>query len=187
LTLRVGIIAEDASDVDVVTVFLKKLAKKSFSVTPRLAHGSGKLRSHSRSWAASLKTSGCNRLILVHDSDNNSPTAIRAALRSALGVSPIAAYVFVIPVEEIEAWLLADERSINTLFALKPPLKEVKNTEAIANPKEYLGRIIRSRSKKRRDYLPSVDNVKLAAKVTVKSLSKCRSFDDLAAFANAYL
>lgn len=187
MTNVVGIIAEDVSDVEVIRILLEKLASKKFYVSQMVGHGCGKIRSHCAQWAALLKGKGCNRLILVHDSDNNSPEDIEKALERALGVSPISPHILVVPTREIEAWLLADEDAINVVLSLEPALKAIGNTESIADPKAHLRQLVRSRAKRLKEYFPTTHNVKVAQKVTVGKLKKCKSFAPLAEFAAKYL
>lgn len=183
----VGIIAEGESDVEVIQILLRKMASKSFSVSPMVGHGCGKIRSHCARWAALLKSRGCNRLIVVHDSDKEDPQKLANLLTTKLGSNAITPRTVVVPVREIEAWLLADEEAISSVLSLEPELKDIGNTEKLDDPKAHLRQLVRARAKKLRDYLPATHNVKVAQEVRISKLKKCNSFAPLAAFATKHL
>ena len=106
---RIGVIAEDSSDIDVVKELILKLkSPRSFCVRHFVGNGCGKLRNKCRAWANQLHLNGCSALLFIHDLDRNKPAKLRTDLTAALTPCPIVKHVIVIPIEEIEAWLMCD-------------------------------------------------------------------------------
>jgi hypothetical protein len=69
---RIGVIAEEDSDIDVVDELIHKiLPQKKYSIKSFVGHGCGKIRGKCFQWAKVLKTRGCSTLILLHDLDEN--------------------------------------------------------------------------------------------------------------------
>lgn len=183
----VGFIVEDKSDLDIVNELTKKAAKKPFTVRYFSGRGCGRLRSQCSVWANNLRLQGCNRLIVLHDLDNENLSDLEKTLKGALGASPISPTILVIPVREIEAWLLADEAALSKTFQMKKPAKAVPNPETIVDPKAQLRKVIKAHSKNGIDYLSTVHGVKLAANCSLARLRRCASFAPLEAFAKKYL
>jgi len=127
-------------------------------------------------WSRELYRKGCTHLMLVCDLDDNALADLSARLTSALQGSPIVPRVVVIPVREIEAWLLADHEAMNAEFEFRPPLKPHANPEALLRPKERLGELIERRSGGRVRYQNSVHNRRIAEHATVANLRRCPSF-----------
>ena len=68
--IRVGILAEEDSDVAVVRLLLQKIVpSRSFGVRYFVGHGCGKLRYKCNVWAAQLADRGCSALLVIHDLD----------------------------------------------------------------------------------------------------------------------
>lgn len=171
----IGVIAEDLSDVQVVEALLTKYSDRNrFFIKKFVGNGCGKLKNKCRAWAATLLASGCHHVFLLHDLDRKKEAELRAILEDKLPCSAFPTSVIVIPVEELEAWLLSDEAAIKAVFSLKTAPKRYPNTEKVKSPKEELGRIVWSLGRKR--YLNTVHNRRIAEKVTLDNLRRCRSF-----------
>ena len=183
----VGIIAEDESDVDVVRELAQKLARRRFGIKRFLGHGCGRIHAKCLAWAQQLQRQNCSLLMLVCDLDRQHLGQLRTSLQSALGSCPIPRHVIVIPVREIEAWLLADHEAITAALRLRKPMRRLSNTEAIANPKERLRDIILERSNGRVTYLNTVHNKKIARQVQIKNLYRCSSFTPFKDFIQVHL
>jgi polyhydroxyalkanoate synthesis regulator protein len=98
--------------------------------------------------------------LIVHDLDAANINQLKCNIASALGKSPIDTHLIVIPVKAIEAWLLADHDAVSKAMKLRQPLSRVPNPEAIARPKEHLGRLIYVQSEHTRRYINTLDNKK---------------------------
>ena len=177
-----GIIAEDQSDVDVAHELARKVARKEFTVRRILGHGCGRISAKARAWAAQLNQQGCTLLVLICDLDRRRLDELSKSLLIALHPCPIQQSIVVIPVREIEAWLLADHDAITRALKLPRPLKKQPNPEAIQNPKERLRDLIRERSKGHITYLNTVHNVKIAKHIQVQNLDRCPAFSPFETF-----
>lgn len=77
IPLRIGIIAEDTSDVMVVTEIIQKVCATNYRVNHFVGDGCGRIVGKCRAWAEQLRQRGCKYLILVHDLDTNSVKDLR--------------------------------------------------------------------------------------------------------------
>ncbi|MEH6458820.1 DUF4276 family protein [Chitinimonas sp. JJ19] len=171
----IGIIAEDASDVDVISSILcKYVDRNSFSIKKFVGNGCGKLRNKCEIWVANLFQSGCHHVLVFHDLDKNDETDLRTMLESKVSQLKFPKSLIVIPVEEIEAWLLSDENAIKDVFSLKIKPKRINDCESIKSPKEHLENLVWSAEKKR--YLNTTHNKKIAEKTSIDNFRRCHSF-----------
>jgi len=187
MTVMVGVIAEDHSDIDVMDVIISKLAKKSYAIRRFVGHGSGKILSKCNSWANDLRAKGCTLLIVAHDLDSRKLAKFKPQLAQALGVSPIPQHVLVIPVQEIEAWLLADHEAILKTVKAKKTLKMIANPEASNHPKEDLRDLISRITDHRTIYVNTVHNHLIAKNAAITNLRRCTSFLDFHDFVKIHL
>lgn len=170
-TYRVGVIAEDFSDIDVLKELMPKLTDKHFALSPFVGEGCGRILGKCRGWAMQLRDRGCRYLIIIHDLDERNRDRLEDDIRKALAPSPLSNNAVVIPVKEMEAWLLADEKAIHKAMKLKKRLKQISNPEAINDPKKKLGEIVSMYSDHRSIYLNTVDNKKIAKECSISRLS----------------
>lgn len=174
----IGIIAEDSSDIDVINEIIKKFSPpNTFHIKKFVGNGCGKLRNKCQSWADALIKKGCNHLLLIHDLDRNKESDLLSALQSKIPKEKYPNSLIVIPIEELEAWLLSDEAAIQSVFSLKERPKKYKNCEQIKSPKEELARLVWSKATKR--YLNTVHNKKIAEKTSLENFRRCSSFKPL--------
>ena len=85
-----------------------------------------------------------------------------------------------IPVEETEAWLLADPDAIRAVFNMRGTPRIPKRPETIKDPKEFLREIVSRNSKSH--YINTIHNRRIAAEQRLESLSRCPSFSRYPAF-----
>src|SRR6266850_2035691 len=152
MRVRVGIIAEDKSDVGVANELISKLTYRPFTVTSFVGQGCGKLRNKSRVWAEQLRAKGCSLLVVVHDLDEKNVHDLKKRLTEALAPCPISRNLIVIPIREIEAWLLCDAVALKKVFAFNRKPKVPGQPEAVLNPKRKLEELVFHYSEKRRRY-----------------------------------
>jgi hypothetical protein len=183
----IGVIAEDHSDIAVVKALIGKITNKPFSVKGTAGGGCGKIVGKCRVWAQTLHDQGCRYLFIVHDLDTRVLNKLRAQLVSALRPSPIGLHLIVIPVREIEAWLLSDHVAITKAMKLKDALKQIANPESILRPKEYLADLVYTKSRKQRRYVNALDNEKIAELCAAINLKRCASFVPFCDFVSMYI
>lgn len=176
MSKTIGVIAEDVSDVEIVRILARRLYTRPLGFRHNVGDGCGRIQSKCLAWAIDLKRRGCSHLIVIRDADKHNANELEQVLRAELRAAPITSKVVVIPTIEIEAWLLADERAIKSVFNLKktPPL--IGNPETIDDPKKRLDAIVRSKSGGARIYLNTIHNKSLAEHARMTSLRRCASF-----------
>lgn len=166
---KIGVIAEDTSDVDVIKEILSKYLKKdNFSVSHFVGQGCGKIKSKCAAWVDQLAKKGCSHIFLFHDLDRNKEALLRKELQTKLARCSFASPLIVIPREELEAWLLADVEAIRKVFSIQNGIKPISDVEKISSPKEYLEKLVRFHSE--RKYLNTVHNKKIAQEINIKKL-----------------
>jgi hypothetical protein len=172
-----GVLGEDKSDVATLKVLIRRLANDE-KVSIKGYDGCGEmLRKGGKQLFARL---GCTRFIVCYDSDDEEPTTRyqkivkHIIIKSGLtGLKEI--ICIVIPVQEIEAWILADIEAVSNIFKNWHP-KPISNPESIDSPKEYLEKLSRD-SKKRPRYNHATHNEKMALYLNLDRVSqKCHSF-----------
>jgi hypothetical protein len=174
---RIGIIAEDMSDVEVIKVLAKKISGKAVSADQHVGKGCGPLKKKAMGWCKSLLTKGCTIILMVHDRDRNDAAALRRQLESVLAGAPQAIKIVIIPEEELEAWLLSDTDAINKAMKLKKGLKVVHHPETVPSPKEYIRDQTYLRSNKKVQYVNSVHNKIIASEIDISLIElRCPSF-----------
>lgn len=183
---KIGIIAEDSSDVSVIYVILGKyLSSNDFSVKKFVGNGCGKLRNKCGAWANMLVKSGCEHILIFHDRDRNEEKAIREVLESKVCKEEFPNSIIVIPVEELEAWLLADSNAIKVAFNLKNAPNQISDCEAVESPKEFLRDMVWKIGKKR--YLNTTHNKKIAEQSNISSFLRCKSYKSFDKYVREYI
>lgn len=171
----IGVIAEDISDVEVVSLLLEKyVSKNQFAIRRFVGNGCGKLRNKCKTWAETLVRSGCEHVLVFHDLDRRNEAELRATLEKKLPKEKFPTTLIVVPIEEMEAWLLSDEDALRSVFSLKTTPKPYPNCELIQSPKEEIGRLVWTAARKR--YLNTVHNQRIAEKTSLANLRRCASF-----------
>ena len=179
--LQIGVIAEEHNDVEVLEELASKVIKKNgFSISRFVGHGCGKLRNKCGVWARNLRDRGCDLLIVAHDLDRNDEAALRDLLSTSTDGSGFKYALILIPIEELEAWLLCDAEALRTVFNMRSTPKVSKAPETIKSPKEFLGQLVRGNSKTQ--YLNTVHNKRIAGSMNLETLARCPSFGDFPKF-----
>ena len=165
---KVGILGENKTDTDCIAILISRLNDRVISKGMGAGGGGNmfnarKMTAHTRS----LFAAGCTHLLVVHDLDRDKTTnerndevRLRARLEKALVNNPITRNAIIVPIEEIEAWLLSAK-------CLHP--------EKIPAPKEKLKKLDRNHR--------ASDNARIAGKINIDELAqKCPSFRPLQEF-----
>jgi hypothetical protein len=185
--VKVGIIAEDKSDVEVIEIIAKNITATPFSVSSQVGRGCGKINAKALGWAKDLQFKKCTHLILVHDLDDKNYAALMQSLTEALKPCPINKHAIVIPTRELEAWLLADHATITSVMKLRKPMQRIAAPESINNPKEHLRDVIWKNSGKSVTYINTLHNAQIARVLDTDELQRCPSFLPFAAFIQTHL
>jgi hypothetical protein len=181
--MKMGIIAEDDSDVAVIReLTLKLLGNRRIKFIRFIGHGCGKLRRKCRAWAEHLVGQGCLWIAVVHDLDLNNEQQLRAQLTNAIAEVRAKATVVLIPRRKIEAWLLFDAHAIATAFNERRCLRLPGNPEALPDPKRSLRELIWRFYQK--DYLSTIHNELIAKHIDVLQLRRSESFSPHPIFAS---
>ena len=184
--MKIGVIAEDNNDVDVLYEITCKLTKEnSFSFKKFVGHGSGMLRRKCTAWAKNLLLRGCTHLVVLHDLDENNENELRKKLNDCVKNIKFKGYVILIPVKELEAWLLTDSKSLKDVFHMARLPKLPNNPEAVRRPKEKLKEIIWKYTSQY--YFNTIHNRKIAASCRISKLKMCKSFRPYPVFISYHL
>lgn len=179
--MKIGIIAEDDSDVAVLRELTLSLLKpKNVGFKRFVGDGCGKLRRKCAAWARILVQQGCRCIVLLHDLDVYDEKELRAMLEEAILTAEAKAKVVLIPKREIEAWLLYDGTAIARAFKAAQPPHLPGNPETIADPKKHLRDLIWK--KYRKEYLNTVHNAQIARYINTAMLHRSASFSPHIAF-----
>ena len=180
----IGVIAEDSSDVDVIRILLKKTSAKKFSTTHFVGKGCGPLKKKIPGWCKAFKQKGVYAVLVVHDLDRNDLAQLQQKLTDMLPDKLFTKSTVVIPIEELEAWLLSDEVAIKKALNLQSTPKSIHHPETIVSPKEHLGALIKQNSKGGlKQYVNTVHNSLIAQNISIVKLAKCASFKSFSDFA----
>jgi Domain of unknown function (DUF4276) len=176
--MQIGFAVEDRSDAEVIEVILRRFVNDSIRIKPYIGSGCGKIKAKCAAWAQHAFSVGCRVFVVVQDLDDRNERELRLELERSVASSRRTKNIIVVPVREIEAWLLSDEVAIGRLVG-KNKVKQIANPEAILRPKEKLREIIRVNSLRKIYYLNTVHNVKIARLITRRKLERCSSVKPL--------
>ena len=173
--MRIGIIAEDTSDVVVMRLITMGILNNyKLDVKKQVGGGCGKIKRKCAAWSHSLIQRGCKGVVIVHDLDRNSEAKLRRDLEEKVSTQCTVSWIVLIPVEEIEAWLLCDPKAIAKAFREVRVVKIPGLPEQIPSPKEYLGDLVKRNYGK--EYINTIHNERIAQHLDLAKLSKVRSF-----------
>jgi len=179
-----GILGEDSSDVETLTVIVRRLAgNESLPIKTKGFGGSGGLLTKGRRILELMAAQGCDRFVVCIDADGPNPQPnYQRVVESVTEPAEVdAAACIVIPVQELEAWILADIQAVSRILSSWTP-QPVKNPEGIAKPKEHLVRLSRKKNAKPR-YITTVHNGRVAEYLNLgEVMRKCPSFLPLREF-----
>lgn len=174
-----AVLAEDDSDAKVLETLVKRiLSAPRTKVWKKGFHGCGDLCKGALGQVKDFLDRGATHFVICHDSDGQDPGLIKQRIRSIFSRTKVieqTAVGIIVPVEEIEAWFIADEeatRRVKPSFRLTVHV----NPEAINKPKQWQIR----ESKKGRTrplYDPSTYNIRVAQHLNLETVNrKCNSF-----------
>jgi len=179
-----GIPGEDKSDVTTLKILIHRLADdNSIAIKTKGYAGSGEMLKKGGEQLKLFVRLGCHRLIICYDADNEEPKSryqevVKRIIKKSGLMGKTEIICIVIPVQEIEAWILADIEAVTHIFKNWHP-KPIANPESIESPKEYLEKLSRDANNRPR-YNHATHNEKVAQYLDLdKVLQKCPSFNPL--------
>jgi hypothetical protein len=176
MKIRLGMIAEDNSDIEVITELVCRLRSEDEIIVRKfIGHGCGRIIGKCNQWSEILFIQGCKYLILVQDLDERKLEDLFTTLCNAINGCSIRRRVVVIPIREIEAWLLSDCKAIKNSLGLKQNFSEIPNPQLLHDPKKRLSELIYLRSGKQKRHIIS-DNRKIASRTNINKLLRLSSF-----------
>ena len=178
MTRYIGLICEDTSDYEVFENILSKYTpKNSYKIKKYISSGSGRLESKCHRWVENLLKDSCCIVFILRDSDGEIPSKIKSRINKKITHN---ANAIVVPITEIESWLLTNAKALKEVFNLQKVPKLSVNPETLKDPKARLSEIVYChRTNKYLKYSNTKDNLKIVEKLSISDLSKCSSYKDL--------
>jgi hypothetical protein len=185
-----GIIAEDRSDAETLKVILRRLldrhrSRSKFSL--KGYHGWAQMFRKGISQLKLFAAQGCQKIVICFDADG--PTDKGRVRRQKIDrelIKPSKVSIpccAVVPVQELEAWVLADLAAVSKIMPSWRPTSSFPEPERIVNPKERLEKLSRDPKTRYQRYVPSIHNEKVAEFLDLEVVEdKCPSFARLVAF-----
>lgn len=173
-----GVIGEDRSDVETLKILIRSIAgDNSLSVRTKGYSTCSEMLTKGYKQLQLFEKLKCTRFIACYDSDRDDPAARREELIAKVfdkaGVSGECCAL--VPIQELESWILADIKAVTNIIKGWRPEKEVKQPELIKDPKEYLEKL--SRENQRPKYSHATHNPAIAPFLDVKLIAeRCPSF-----------
>ncbi len=183
-----AILGEDESDTEMLKVLIRKIhADDSVRVKCKGFSGCKEMLRKGASYFKSFKDLGCKYFIVAYDADRESPVARRQeALEKVVHAAQVTHHCVLVPVQEIEAWILADLPAIKRSNVCPGwnPEDEFSNPENVADPKERLEKLSRN-AKQHSRYNHVSHNPRVASYLDLDVVAqKCPSFRPLHDFVN---
>jgi hypothetical protein len=176
-----AVLAEDESDVQTLTVLIRRLAESvHIPVRGRGFGGSGDLLKHGAR-ELRLYAERASRFVICHDCDEDSHENKTKLLIDRI-IKPSGVngqFCALVPIKTIESWLIADLAAVQRVFKGWRGGKDIENPETLEDPKKQLERMTRVDGVKPR-YVNAIHNVQLAGQVDLEKVRRrCPSFDPL--------
>lgn len=181
-----GIFGEDETDFLTLRAIVRKLKNdQTIPIRGGGFRGCGRLLKSCSIPLGLLYEAGCRQFIICHDADCNDPRDVRRKVEeqvikpAALGLDAL--HFVAVPVQMIEAWILADVESAGKMFKSWRP-GEVKNPESYPDPKHELETLSRQGLNRSR-YVYTEHNPRIITYLDLDRVArKCPSFRPLRDF-----
>lgn len=173
-----AILAEDDSDAEAIAHIVRRhFNDDRLAVKKKGYDGCGGLCAKGARDIKVWRAQGISRFVVCHDADANPPAEIREkVLRTVVRpASAVQNCCVTIPVQEIESWLIADEKAITEIIP-SFRFKGHGQPESIPSPKEWLRKQSEAENGKPL-YSPKTFNAAVAKKLRFDVVArKCPSF-----------
>lgn len=170
---RYAVLGEYRSDTDIIKVIIRKLLRRimtdeqadSVPIKTQPYSGAGGLFANGARDLSTLAELDWNRFVVCHDADTDKSEAReKKVLDEIVRPSGITQeYCIVIPVQEIEAWIIADLNAVATHFTSWPLCKPFSCPEKITRPKEKLESLVKRPGKNKKSLYDHVNDNKIVA------------------------
>lgn len=179
-----GILGEDTSDVNTLKILARKIVNDpSLPIKVKGYDGCAEMLRKGAAQLRLFRSLGCRRMIVCYDADGPDPSGRHAVVeRQIIRESQIEEpCCILIPVQELEAWILADVEAVTRIWKSWKP-KPILNPERIDSPKEHLERLSRDEKRHQR-YHHAIHNERVAEFLDLAKVhQKCPSFRPLVQF-----
>jgi len=179
-----GILGEDKSDADTLAVIVKRLAGNPHLSVRGIGYGgSGDLLKKGARDLRALASQNFSHFIICYDADGDDPQERKLkVVQRVIYTSGLEGNLcVVIPIQELEAWILANLSCANQVFRGWTP-SDHPNPESILKPKQFLVRLSRMSNKKPR-YSHATHNPRIAEYLDLEKVyQNCSSFRPLKEF-----
>jgi hypothetical protein len=180
----IAVLAEHHSDADALAMIIRQIIGNERACIRRKGFsGGGELCRKAASHIRLFAKQGVSRFVVCHDADGPDPEPARLKVKKEVVDCLDSSHLcgIVIPVQELEAWLIADEMAITkTIPSL--PISAVSHPERIRSPKEWLVRESR-RGRSKPLYSPVVHNPRVCKYLDLQKVAtKCPSLKPLIEF-----
>ena len=111
-----AVLAEDRSDIESLVVLIRRTSgNEHMPVHKKGFGGCGELCRKAWSHIKVFSERGASRFIICHDSDGVDPAVVKKKVLDSIVTKTEAPnnYCIVVPVQELEAWIIADEEAIS--------------------------------------------------------------------------
>ncbi len=181
-----GVIAEDPTDIEILQVLIRRLSNNSsLRIKGKGYGGCGEMLQKGAKQLQLFADFGCKRFVVCYDADGpNAKSRQQEAMEKIISPSKLPApdCLALVPVQEIEAWILADlDQAVPHVIPSWKPAP-ISGPESISSPKEHLTQLSRGSNKKPR-YAYTIHNPQVARYLNLQTVSrKCPSFRPLEQF-----
>ncbi len=178
--IKMGIIAEDESDIKTLKVFIRRVTDLRFKIRGHSTNGCGRLMNKCSNIAYYLMSKGVSHLIICQDLDTDDSKKLaylKMELLQKVSIIPNHDNIvcIVIPIQEIEAWFLSDVSVLKKNFS-GFKMSKINHPENIRSPKEVIQKASRTDNWKPR-YVNTIHNEELAKDINIDKIwKKCPAF-----------
>ncbi len=176
--LTFGLMIEGFYDVAVLKELIQKCASSEVEVIGRPCGPKGSLMKRFPGFLEEFRYikqgSNVDKALVIRDADNKDPAELIERMQSKISGRTYPFPVkLLVAVQELEAWLLADESAISAVTGKRALI--VQNPENLSDPKEKLKKVLSEA------WISYTDEIarKIAANVKVETIeSRCPSFQE---------
>jgi hypothetical protein len=183
-----AILSEDKADTDSLKCLVRRISGiDNLPVKTWGFDGCGDLLKRADKFVRLFSREGCNKFIICCDCDGSDPSDRSLTILSKFRASGVDhPHLILIPVHELEAWILADNAAMKNVIKSWVS-KEFSSPEKMPDPKGILVKMSRGENRKPR-YDPVNHNPKIAVYLDLDKVeSKCPSFVPLVDFVRSQL